>query len=270
MKKILLVIYLLSYLSAFSQENYLAKSKEALQKNEIKEAIAWADKAIERDSLQSDNYLQRGLCLYAFSQYDTALKDYTKAISLNMNNKEAFYNRGVLYYWLDKDSLALKDFQQAILVDDKDARSHTALGVLYVKMANGGNQKYVSLAQKSYEKAIEVNSNYASAYYNLALLLAEEKPKESLFYLEKQLVITKDADGLLLKGIILGDLKNYQEALSALEEAEKLKPADYHIYAEKAWVLWKTKKKKEACESWRKAKNLGDVEAEVWLKKYCK
>jgi tetratricopeptide (TPR) repeat protein len=272
MKKIcFLIIYLWSFLvNAQSIELLLQKSQKAIESNQLKEAIEFANQALSLDSNVADAYLKRGLARYAFSEYDAAIADYSKAIKLQNNLKDAYYNRGVAYYWLSKNDLAQKDFEKALQIDAKDARTHTALGVLYAKLGETEHKKYFALAEKSYKKAIESNPEYASAYYNLALLESEKAPKKALELLDRYTSLKKDADGFLLKGIVQNNLKQYEKALQDLAEAEKLRSYDHQIYIEKAWAFLQMRQNSEACKNWKKAEELGSVEASNWLEKYCK
>jgi len=252
-------------------KDLLQKSKEALEKNKIKESITLAKQVIELKYNIPEAYISMGLAYYAFSEYDKAIDAYTEALKFDPKYKDAYYNRGVAYYWVSKNTLALEDFKKALEIDSKDARTYTALGVLYVKLAETeNNTKYTKLAQESYLKAIEVNAQYASSYYNLALLETEKHPKKALEHLNTYLTLKKDADGYLLRGILYNNSKQYNKALSDLNEALNLRPYDPEIHLEKAWALHKTNQTQEACTHWKKAQTLGSSEAEENLKRYCK
>lgn len=265
-------------LFAYSQdaETFLRQSKQALEQNKIKEAIAYADSALQIKPNSAEAYNAKGLAHYAFSEYEKALTAYIKAIELAPNYKDAFYNRGVCYYWLSKNDLALTDFRKAIDLDKQDARSYVALGALYVKIASLSPQKkeakkHLDLAEKTYQEAIRVNPEYGQSYFNYASLISERQPKKALeyiyIYLQKK---PEDIEGLVLAGTLHNLLKEYAKATGYLEKATSLNKYHSEAFAELAWANYHLKNQAEACKNWQKAQELGNTSASEFLKKYCR
>ena len=263
---------------AYSQdaETLLEQSKQALEQNKIKEAIAYADSALQIKPNAAEGYNAKGLAHYAFSEYEKALVAYTKAIEFAPNYKDAFYNRGVCYYWLSKNDLAIADFRKAIDLDKQDARSYVALGALYAKISSLSSQKkeikkYFDLAEKTYQEAIRVNTEYGQSYFNYASLIAESQPKKALeyiyIYLQKK---PEDVEGLVLAGTLHNLLKEYAKAIGYLEKATSLNKYHSEAFTELAWANYHLKNQAEACKNWRKAQELGNTSASDFLKKYCK
>ena len=256
-------------------ETLLRQSQQALEQNRIKEAIAFAEKALALNPKSAEGYNARGLAYYAFSEYEKALADYTKAIELSPNYKEAFYNRGVCHYWLSKNDLALADFNKAISIDTTDARSYTALGGVYAQKAlltqSKEQHKYLQEAEKNYQKAIQLNPDFAQTYYNYASLIADSHPRKALEYAYQFLQRKpKDVEGLILAGLLHNQLKEYEKAIENLEKAVLINPSHSEAFAELAWANYKLKRKNEACQYWLKARELGNTDAEKFRKKYCK
>lgn len=279
MQKVLLVWILLIYSHfAYSQdvEMLLRQSKQALEQNKIREAIAYAEQAIGLQANSAEAHNAKGLAHYAFSEYEQALVAYTKAIELNPNYKEAFYNRGVCYYWISKNDLALNDFQKAIELDKQDARTYTAMGALYAKISalatsRKEQKKYFDLAEKAYQEAIGANPDYAQSYFNYASLIAENKPKKALEYVYLyQKSKPNEVEGLVLTGTLHNLLKEYAEAIVHLERAVSLNANHSEAFMELAWANYHLKKKEDACKNWKKAQKLGNTSADSFLKKYCR
>jgi tetratricopeptide (TPR) repeat protein len=266
-----------AWVLAQNAEILVKQSKQALEQNKIKEAINLADEAIRLEPTSAEAYNAKGLAHYAFSEYEQALGAYTKATELNPTYKEAFYNRGVCYYWLSKNEMALADFQKAIDLDKQDARSYAALGALYAKMSSLAihqkkeAKKYFDLAEKTYQEAIRINPAYAQSYFNYASLIAENKPKKALEYLQTyQQSKPNDVEALVLMGILYNLLKQYEQSLAVLEKAINLNSNHSEAFLELAWANFQLKNKTEACKNWHKAENLGNTTASEFLKKYCK
>ena len=75
-----------------------------------------------------------------------------------------FTNLGLAYLKLQEPDLAEQAFKQAIARDDKDAVAHNHLGIL---QRQKGQFKE---AMNRYQRAIQIDSSYASAHLNLGIL----------------------------------------------------------------------------------------------------
>lgn len=75
-----------------------------------------------------------------------------------------FTNLGLAYLKLQEPDLAEQAFKQAIARDDKDAVAHNHLGIL---QRQKGQFKE---ARNRYQRAIQIDSDYASAHLNLGIL----------------------------------------------------------------------------------------------------
>ena len=75
-----------------------------------------------------------------------------------------FTNLGLAYFKLQELDLAEQAFKQAIARDDKDAVAHNHLGIL--QRQKGQFRE----AMNRYQRAIQINSSYASAHLNLGIL----------------------------------------------------------------------------------------------------
>ena len=75
-----------------------------------------------------------------------------------------FTNLGLAHFQLDQADLAEQAFQQAILRNSNDAVAHNHLGIL--KRRQGQFQD----ALIEYQRAIEIDDEYAGAHFNLGIL----------------------------------------------------------------------------------------------------
>jgi|GEM_PF-4140751 tetratricopeptide (TPR) repeat protein len=281
MSKILFLLVILEgvFLQiAFAQKSteLLSKAQKALDENKIQEAIQVATQVIEQEPQNAYAYYLRGLAKYAFSDFLASIADYSQAILLQPNYKEAFYNRGVSYFWLNQNENAENDFLKVLQIDSTNSRTYTALGSLYSRIAetetNRKKQKEFSQkAEKFYQKALQHNANYAPAYYNYALLISESHPKKSLELTEKYILLkSEDAQGYFLKGILLKNQKQPQEALNSFLQSAKLNAYNAETWLEVGNMYFLQKNIAEACTAWQKAEKLGSSEAKKILQKYCK
>ena len=133
MKNLLFTIALLVSFSSFGQSkyDYLLSGIEKSDKNDSYGAISDYTKAIEKDPNYESAYRLRGLCKSSVGDHYGAISDFKKALNISSNDpKTAHYN----YDNMATCMMDLKDYEGA----------------------------YYAL-----KKAIEINPDYANAYYNL-------------------------------------------------------------------------------------------------------
>ena len=172
----------------------------ALMKNDNTGALLAYSNALELDSNNTANLVNRGVIYARLGYYGKAIKDYNKALNYNIKDYKIHYNRGIAYYNLKEYTKAQIDFNHSIELKPEHAKSYfnRALayeGMKYIKLAladygmalkldsmdvqtycNRGalyqQQKLYGQALADYNKAIEVNHGFADAYLNRAGLFA--------------------------------------------------------------------------------------------------
>ncbi len=85
------------------------------------------------------------------------IESYNKEIKANPNDESLYYNRGFLKLQLDDTAGALVDFNNAIAINPEEAS--VGRGILNVLISKNFRE-----AIKNFDKAIEINPNYSSAY----------------------------------------------------------------------------------------------------------
>lgn len=151
---------------------------------------------------------------------------------LNLEPKDprtraAIYNLlGLIYDGLEPYSLAEKNYQKAIEIDDTFPLPHNNLGVLYT------DQKKYDLAEEAYKKALKLNPKYVGAYNNLGVIYQkQEKYKEAEEAYKKALELNpKLAHAHNNLGNVYKDQQKYDLAEAAYQNALKLYPNNMVIY----------------------------------------
>jgi tetratricopeptide (TPR) repeat protein len=88
-----------------------------------------------------------------------------KQVSTDAPDKPyVFTNLGLAYFKLKQPDLAEQAFQEAVKRNNDDAVAHNHLGIL--QRHKGAFEE----ARKHYQRAIDIDSNYAPAYLNLGIL----------------------------------------------------------------------------------------------------
>ena len=119
------------------------------------------------------------LLLKTFKWREEALAAIEKAISLQPDNANYYSEKGTILAKLERDGAAEEAFNQALSINPGSS-FYNNRGILYF------NQAKLELALSDYDKAIELDPNYAPAYGSLGALHIElGNIKKARFNLEK-------------------------------------------------------------------------------------
>lgn len=209
---------------------YTTTANELVRSGEYRQAVAQYDKAIERSPKIADNYTLRGYAKDMSGDYEGGIADFNTAIFLNKKDAVAYGNRGYAYSMVGKDLLAIQDYTSALklspnfnptygnraLVYTKLSMYNEALADLGVAIARAeqpnsslhnlkgyclystGKSK---LAIEEYNKAIELDSVYADAYFNRGVARYESGDRKAAYrdFIAAKRIGHPDADTWLLK-----------------------------------------------------------------------
>jgi tetratricopeptide (TPR) repeat protein len=145
----------------------------------------------------------------------------TKTTFTSTASYSTLLNAGVHLLRQGNSSAAEQLFQQAIAKDPGGAVAHFDLGVIY----QGAGERADALRQ--YQQALRVDSHYARALFNEAVLLAPHNAALAIYYYRQVVSIQPDSPTALLN---LGLLENETKSLHAravldLRAAVKLDPS---------------------------------------------
>lgn len=223
--------------------DYLAKAKKNMEKEKYHEVISLCDKALKINKDLPEAYSFRGNAKYNLGQYDIAIADFSQAIEIEPEDAEHYYDRSWSYcnmdkyedaiidmtkaleiepqtslyyysrgrfeYWaerykeavvdltkgidlkptetkylfransymeLEEYDLALADFNSAIEIDPEYARAYYRRGILYKKLER------LNEAEKDFKKAIELCPKYDDAMIELGLVRIQLGKKDAMKY----------------------------------------------------------------------------------------
>ncbi|MDR2205125.1 MAG: tetratricopeptide repeat protein [Flavobacteriaceae bacterium] len=124
-------------------------------------------------------------------------------------------------------------------------------------------------AIECYDKAIDINPDYAEAYNNKGSALGIlGKYEEAIECYDKAIELKPDnAEAYYNKGITLSYLGKYQEAVECYDKAIELKPDNAEVYINKGNALSNLGKHQEAIKCFDKAIDLNPDYAEAYYNK---
>ncbi len=137
--------------------------------NDLDNAIANYNKAIEISPDYARAYENRGKGYYGKDDYRRAMADLTKAIQLKPDDARAYDGRGWVYEAKRDNKRAFADYNKAIELDPKLASAYVDRGDVYF-----GRGDYTH-ALADVDKAIELDPNNALAYCNRGAVFARRK-----------------------------------------------------------------------------------------------
>ncbi|MDL2312174.1 DUF4919 domain-containing protein [Bacteroidales bacterium OttesenSCG-928-B11] len=122
-------------------------------------------------------------------------------------------------------------------------------------------------AIECYQKALEVDSTYLDAYYNLGLAFAGRKEYEkSIDFLRKAITIKDtEADIYFLLGSVYAEQKEYDEAIEMFKKGIALEPHSPEVYSHLGFLYQEKGSYVYAMLYFKKAAQLGDTLARQYF-----
>lgn len=175
----------------------------------------------------------RAITYIDMGDYERAIEDLTIAIQKNSEDPDLLVNRGNALVKLHRFADALSDFSGAEFLDGTCVYAINGQGYALCELGE------YERAELMYRHAIEIDSEYVSPRFNLALLLFEAgRLVESLRELEVlRDLAPKDSSILCLQGDVRSARGDYQQALAEYRHALEVCPSDHLPLQRVAWSL---------------------------------
>ena len=168
--------------------------------------------------------------------------------------EQAFlYNlQGACFYAQEQYDIAITSYQKAIELNPEFAEAHNNLGNI---LKTRGHLKD---ALKSYQAALSINPDFTEGYYNLGVVYKElGELKTAVEYYEKAIEIKPDyAEAQNNLGLVLNDLGQFDLAILNYNKAITYKPNFFQAYNNLGLSLNNIEMFKEALESFQLALNI--------------
>ena len=200
------------------------------QKNNLKVAENFYNEILKTNPNHFESIYYLGILLAQTKRFDLAKTLLYKAIKIK-NNKEIPFSlenpkRNILYIEahnnlanvlkeLGEHQQAISYYEKAIQIQPNYADAHYNLGVVLQEL--GEHQQAISY----YEKAIQIQPNYVKAHNNLGVILKElGEHQKAISYYEKAIQIDPKYEVAYINlGMLFKELGEYQKATSYYEKA---------------------------------------------------
>lgn len=149
-------------LDAAEYINNIESAGRYIKAGRFSDAIDCCNEIIKRSPNFADAYTLRGASYFELKKYQEALSDTSKAISLDSSKTLPYIVRGRTYRELKNYQNALSDFEKVMQqrYSDDYSTAVTLHGLVNLDMNN------YNAAVTDFSKVLEVEKNFANAYYN--------------------------------------------------------------------------------------------------------
>lgn len=279
-------------------ETLRKQGENYLQKGQIQEAIVMCQQAVKAQPDLTMGYVTLGNSFYAAGKYESALRSYFQALEIQPDFAEVQANIGSMYLKLGQMETARQWYEKALVLNPHLGGIYWNLAKIYQDQGNqedainyylktaeydpkiGGAEFYFNLGNNlfnrhrfqdsitCYEKALQVNPNWAEVYGNLgtsknSLGLSQE----AITYYKKALELKPELSTLhfnLANALFL--CGQHQAAINHYKETIKNHPDWPEIYGNLGNVCALTGHLSDAIASYEKAIELKPDWAEIYCR----
>ena len=252
-------------------EAYNNRSNLFVQRGDFTRALSDLNKSIKINPDFEGAYFNRGNIYYWQNNLTQAIDDYVKVIKLNPLFEKGYTNLIVVYSGLkefDKAWVYVHKAQEAGLsLKSKLIEALKVLSGINVKEAKAFSRRGIDDAQHGnfsqafadFNRAIEIDHDFAEAYSNRSNLFAQKGDfTDALFDLDKAIEINPSfAKAYFNRAIVYHRQNNFNQAIADYTKAIKLKPLYRKAYINLIAVYYELKEIDKAQDYVHKAQEAG-------------
>ena len=223
------------------------------QRNKIwaTEISLWND-VVTKSPHKERPYVSRGLAFTLENDIPDAIADFDRAIDLNPSDDEAYNNRGMIYGNQNQFPEAMADFNKAIQINPQDAQAYNNRAFIFAVQGDFAN------ALREIKKAIALDPDYADAYYNLGKVYnSQGNLKEAVVDYSKAIRLNPDdAKAHNNRGTAYFQQGDITDAIADYTKAIALKGDFEDAYYNRGLALYKEGRRSEAIADFTQALKL--------------
>ena len=189
-------------------------------------ALTELAKAERLDPEVAHVYLMEGRLHTLGNSLERALGECQRAAALAPNDSEAFIQMGYIYYMIQRPHDAEAALLSAISAEPEYYKPYLEIGLFYFK------QRDLASAERYWLKAVRLGLGQTQARLNLAqLYMAAGRPADAEILVDESLKIARKQSTLVAMGDLRDWQGHYEQAIAAYEEAIRVGPPSYTIWA---------------------------------------
>lgn len=223
-------------------------------------------KALAVNPKNSDVYLSLAEHYSLSEDYEKAHIYVNKGISIKKDDPLLYAVKGDAFYFQDDSHYkeALKAYLKSLKLEEDTDVAYYA-GLCYEELGE------FKSAEIYYRKAIDLGSEDAKCYSDLAYLIYKDEPFFAINMIEKAIEMDpEDHYTRGLKGDILFDVGLYKSAIESYTKAIPLASVKHFYYVRRASAYQALGDPRAACLDMKIANEMGSQEAQKYIENYCK
>jgi tetratricopeptide (TPR) repeat protein/TolB-like protein len=205
--------------------------------------------AIQLDERASEGHICLGQLEEGTGAYEEAAREYQRAIDLDPTNNDAYGGLASAYEALSKPELAESTYRKAIALRPDYWGPYNWLGAFYFSHA-----RYPD-AEQMFKKVVDLAQDNYNGYNNLGgIYLMEGRWADAIPMFERSASIRPNPASSSNLGSAYFNLRRFQEAVRAYQDAARLDPRNYELWGNLADAeTWVPELREQAREAYRKA-----------------
>ena len=230
---LLLTIYCMTSERIVAQDTTISVNKglRLAKEKKYEEAINIFEQCLKSSPKNPDLYFYQGNAFMDLLQFEKALEQFSKSISHDSSYTDAYINRASCYFQIKNYTLAYQDYTKVLKLDANNSDANYLRGNCSYKLGN------FEAALVDYESALQKDVNAHATEYAL--------------------------------GNVYFTLEKFEKALSHYDRAIELNNRFSNYYFNRAITEYNLGFPEDACADFNNAKELGDSEAESYIKEFC-
>ena len=229
MRKYLLILFLLTTLSGYSQlntDNAILTGRSRLYFGNYTGAIQSFNLVIRMKPFLPEPYFYRGVAKLELDDFRGAKNDLDKAIEIKPFYPEAIMYRGVVNYNLKEYKLAMDDYSRSMELGGENADIYNNRGICKAAMRDFEG------AIQDYTKAIESKPKNFNAYLNRSIAYQMQKDWDKAISDCNQLIRIRPNSpmGYLSRGLIKVEKQDFASAMRDFDMSIYLDPQNSFAY----------------------------------------
>jgi len=201
-------------------ESYLGMARTYAIENAYEKAFEFVDEALKRDKFLRDAYVLKGMMFRAQNKIDLAISSFQTAVEMDPGFYSGYVALGNLYEQKN-DPLAFEYYQTALGIDS------TGIDALYGKALYLQYHKRQDEAQVVYRKILGYDSSFALSHYNqgwIKLVLEKDYDSATFFFLKTVELEPQYADAWYNLGLSYSARKNKNKAIECFKNVLNINP----------------------------------------------